>query len=194
MMRTVDEIIRTIISDVEKGFVDDPDDPGGPTNHGVSLRYARGLGLDLDGDGDTDRDDILLVSAHGALMYFKQDFYYSPGIHRLPEELRPVMIDMAINHGPARALMILQEVVNRVTFGDDLLYVDGRLGPATRRASEKAYEHLGGDLINAICDAREAFYYSLADINPGRFMKYVITRDGGIGGWIKRAQSFKVPL
>ena len=26
---------------------------GGPTKHGIALRYARGIGLDLDGDGDS---------------------------------------------------------------------------------------------------------------------------------------------
>ena len=37
-----DEIIAR-----EGGFVDDPDDPGGATNHGVTIHTMRRLGLDL---------------------------------------------------------------------------------------------------------------------------------------------------
>ena len=53
----------------EKGLVDHPNDPGGITNFGVSLRYAKAQGailseggkilldFDLDNDGDVDADD-----------------------------------------------------------------------------------------------------------------------------------------
>lgn len=185
----IDDILDGIIRDIEGGFVDDPDDPGGPTNHGISLRYARGIGLDLDKDGDTDRDDIMLVTMEGARMYMKQDFYYSPGVDKLPEDLRPVMLDMNINHGSSRATMILQEVLNKLGSYD--LYVDGRSGPKTRKAAVHAHGWLGMALVDLVCDAREAFYYSLAGHNPGSFLKYVRAKDGGIGGWIKRARMFR---
>ena len=42
----------------EGGFVNDPDDPGGATNLGVTLATARRLGLDKDGDGDVDVADV----------------------------------------------------------------------------------------------------------------------------------------
>jgi lysozyme family protein len=50
--------VRDIAGDIvarEGGFVDDPDDPGGATKHGVTIHTMRRLGLDLDGDGDVDR-------------------------------------------------------------------------------------------------------------------------------------------
>ena len=36
------------------GYVNDPDDPGGATNHGVTLQTMKHLGLDLTGDGRVD--------------------------------------------------------------------------------------------------------------------------------------------
>ena len=50
-MQTVEQIARQIVGR-EGGFVDDPDDPGGATNHGVTLHTLRRLGLDLTGDGE----------------------------------------------------------------------------------------------------------------------------------------------
>ena len=35
----------------EGGYVNDPDDPGGATKHGVTIHTLRRLGIDLDGDG-----------------------------------------------------------------------------------------------------------------------------------------------
>ena len=47
-MTSVDDLITEIIAR-EGGFVNDPDDPGGATNHGVTIHAMRRL--DLDGDG-----------------------------------------------------------------------------------------------------------------------------------------------
>ena len=56
-MPTVEQIADEIIAR-EGGFVDDPADPGGATNHGVTVHTLRRLGVDLDGDGAvTEADD-----------------------------------------------------------------------------------------------------------------------------------------
>jgi lysozyme family protein len=128
----LDEVLRG-----EDGFVEDPADPGGATNFGISLRYARSIGLDFNGDCDTHRDDTLLVTADKASGLQRDDFWSGPGISRLPGEIQPVMVDWAVNSDPPRPIMAMQRVINRVRIGftlDD----DGVIGPKTRRASEHA--------------------------------------------------------
>lgn len=175
---------RSLAEDIvrrEGGWVDDPDDSGGATNYGVSLRYARGIGLDLDGDGDTDADDIRLVTPDKAVDLYLDDFYYKPRFHRLPEPLHAVIFDMAVNAGPPRALILLQEVLNMVGYD---LTEDGVMGPKTRRAAEEAYSMMGEWLINAYVEQRKNFYRSLAARNPSqrKFLR----------GWLNRAEEFLV--
>ena len=50
-MQSVEQIAEGIIRR-EGGYVNDPDDPGGATNFGVTVHTMRRLGLDLDADGD----------------------------------------------------------------------------------------------------------------------------------------------
>ena len=64
-MQTVEEIAAEIVAR-EGGYVDDPDDPGGATNHGVTLGTLRRLGRDLTGDGRIDRADVRALSARDA--------------------------------------------------------------------------------------------------------------------------------
>ena len=55
--------VRQIAEDIlrrEGGYVNDPGDPGGATNFGVTVHTMRRLGLDLDGDGDA---ELFIASA-----------------------------------------------------------------------------------------------------------------------------------
>jgi len=45
-MQTIKDITKEILR-AEGGYVNDPDDPGGATNHGVTIHTMRRLGLDL---------------------------------------------------------------------------------------------------------------------------------------------------
>ena len=45
-MQTVTQIAKDILAR-EGGYVNDPDDPGGATNHGVTVHTMRRLGLGL---------------------------------------------------------------------------------------------------------------------------------------------------
>ena len=56
-MHSVESIAAEIVRR-EGGFVNDPDDPGGATNHGVTLATLRGLKADLTGDGRVDVADV----------------------------------------------------------------------------------------------------------------------------------------
>jgi len=166
----------------EGNFGDDPDDKGGPTKHGVSLRYARGVGLDNDGDGDTDRDDILLVTPEQAAALFIEDFYDRPRLHLLPEGVQPNVFDAAVNAGPGVAIVLYQRALNGLGCR---LFEDGVLGPKTLNASAKVTGLFGWmRLNNAYVHARLAYYAAITRENPSqkKFLK----------GWARRAESFLV--
>lgn len=177
----VDAMIAEIIEN-EGGFVDHKNDRGGATNYGVSLRYARGIGLDLDGDGDTDKDDILLVTPEKAAELYKEDFYFRPRIHRLPEDLQPLLFDSSVNHGPAKPIQFLQEAINRYGLWRPLI-VDGVYGKLTRRAMDKVIERVGvHELNNMIVTVRIQFFREIVDRDP--------TQEVFLEGWLNRARSF----
>ena len=56
-MQTITDIATDIVAR-EGGYVDDPDDPGGATNYGVTIHTMRRLGLDLTNDGQVNEDDV----------------------------------------------------------------------------------------------------------------------------------------
>jgi lysozyme family protein len=186
-MQSVREIAGDIVAR-EGGFVDDPDDPGGATKHGVTIHTMRRLGLDLDGDGDVDAHDVRAVTVERATDIFIEHYYRSPRIGALPEVLQPGVFDMYVNAG-SNAVRILQRLLRRM--GHDLV-VDGIIGPLTTRAAHAAAARAPAHLADAYGIARRNYYYRLADRRPAS-RKYARRRDGGKGGWIKRAEDFITP-
>lgn len=186
-MLSVEEIADQIVAR-EGGYVSDPDDPGGATKHGVTLATMRRLGLDLTGDGRVTADDVKRVSRDQAVRLFIEHYYHRPHIDRLPEVLRASVFDMYVNSG-VNAVRILQRLLGDMGQGVD---VDGVIGPltvaATRAAAATAPEHIA----DAYGIARRNYYYALADRRPAS-RKYARRRDGGKGGWIRRAEEFISP-
>ena len=176
------------ILDREGGYVNDPDDPGGATNHGVTIHTMRALGLDLDGDGAVTEDDVRRLSRHQAREIFIRDYFVRPGIARLPEVLQPSVFDMYVNAG-ANAVRILQRLLGQM---GTPVAVDGAIGPETAGAARRAAEAAPDHIADAYGIARRNYYYRLADKRPAS-RKYARRRDGGKGGWITRAEAFIAP-
>ena len=61
-MQHINDIAQEILK-AEGGFVSDPDDPGGPTKFGVTLKTLRRLGHDLNNYGRIDIADLKQLSA-----------------------------------------------------------------------------------------------------------------------------------
>jgi lysozyme family protein len=186
-MKSIETVAAEILAR-EGGYVNDPDDPGGPTNHGVTLATLRGLGLDLDGDGDADLEDLKRLRPEQAQAIFLRHYYHAPGIDRLPEPLRASVFDMYVNAG-AGAVRILQKLLNEM---GQSVAVDGVIGPLTVEAAEIALAAAPRHLGDAYGIARRNYYYALADRRPAS-RKYARRRDGGKGGWILRAEEFISP-
>jgi len=82
-MPTIQDIAKEIVAR-EGGFVNDPDDPGGATQFGVTLGTMRRLGLDLDGDGRVSVNDVKKLTRKDAEEIFISHYFETPGIGRLP--------------------------------------------------------------------------------------------------------------
>lgn len=186
-MRNVHDIAREIVAR-EGGFVNDPADPGGATNHGVTIGTLRRLGLDLTGDGRVNEADVRRLTRKDAERIFVEQFFRRPRIADLPGPLQPPVFDMYVNAG-ANAVRILQRLLNQM--GADLV-VDGVIGPMTIAAAHRAADIDVGLLVDAYGIARRDYYYALADARPAS-RKYARRRDGGKGGWITRAEAFISP-
>ena len=183
-MHSVESIAAEIVRR-EGGFVNDPDDPGGATKHGVTLGTLKRLGIDADGDRDVDVADVKALDAERAAAIYVRHYYREPGIDRLPEPLQASVFDMQVNAG-ANAVRILQRLM--AAFGLPLKD-DGVVGPVTARTVGRAMAKAPRHLVDAYGIARRNYYYKLGDARPAS-RKYARARDGGKGGWIVRAEDF----
>ncbi len=186
-MKTVQSIAEEIVGR-EGGFVNDPDDPGGATNYGVTIHTMRRLGLDLDRDGDIDVADVRQLSRAQAVNIFTLHYFERPRISMLPQPLQASVFDMYVNAG-SNAVKILQRLLGEF---QETVVVDGVLGTKTAMAVARAYQKAGDYLVDAYGIARRDYYLRLADRRPAS-RKYARTRRGGKGGWIKRAEEFISP-
>ena len=123
-MYSVRDIAAQII-DREGGYVNDPDDPGGPTKYGVTLGTMVRLGMDLSGDGRIDARDVKRLTPEQATEIFVDHYFIRPGLDKLPEILQPSVFDMYVNAGN-NAIRVLQRLLNDM---GHRLAVDGILGP-----------------------------------------------------------------
>lgn len=186
-MRSVEEIAREIVAR-EGGYVNDPDDPGGATNYGVTIGTMRALGLDLNRDGRIDSSDVKALTRAQAQQIFVEHYFRRPRLAELPEAVQASAFDMYVNAG-ANAVKILQRLVSRMGFAT---VADGIVGPKTTAAAREAAEAAPLHLADAYGIARRNYYYALADQRPAS-RKYARTRAGGKGGWITRAEEFIAP-
>ena len=186
-MQTVTDIAREVVAR-EGGYVNDPDDPGGPTKYGVTIHTMRRLGLDLTGDGRVDTADVQVLTSAHAVSIFVEHYFRKPKIDQLPEPLQASVFDMYVNAG-ANAVKILQRLMGDMRID---VNVDGVIGPQTITAIRQAMAAAPDHLVDAYGIARRNYYYDLAARRPAS-RKFARRRSGGKGGWITRAEEFIAP-
>lgn len=183
-MPSVQSLAEEIVAR-EGGYVNDPADPGGATNYGVTIGTMRRLNLDLTGDGKVTEADVKRLSKEQAVSIFVDDYFRRPGLGNLPEMLQASVFDMYVNAGN-NAVKVLQRLLSAMGYPCN---DDGIIGPQTTSAAMAAYEAAPSHLADAYAIARRNYYYALADARPAS-RKYARRRDGGKGGWITRAETF----
>ncbi|MDP3263393.1 MAG: holin-associated N-acetylmuramidase [Tabrizicola sp.] len=186
-MGSVREIAEEIVAR-EGGFVNDPDDPGGATNHGVTIHTLRRLGIDVTRDSRINVADVRALTRAQAVDIYVEHYFTRPGLAALPEVLQASVFDMYVNAG-GNAVKILQRLLGDMGYPCD---PDGQVGPQTIRAAAMAHEAAPSHLADAYGIARRNYYYALGDRRPAS-RKFARRRDGGKGGWIVRAEEFIAP-
>jgi lysozyme family protein len=171
-------MLEKLIDDVlvkEGGFVDHPNDRGGPTNYGITIHTLSAyLGKPVT------RQDVYDLDKNLAREIYKANYYKAPQLDRLPEAIQPQLFDMCVNHGSRNAIRMMQRVIKQAEISD--ISVDGANGPQTFSAAQTAQARMGLYFNNAIVDERINFYNAIVARNSSQ---QVFLR-----GWIRRAKSF----
>lgn len=118
------------VLEAEGGLVNNPKDPGGITNYGISLRFAGSVHFDLNNDGRTNSADIIGLSEQDAVALYRKHFWDLLDLDQFPPAIAFVVFDAAVNQGPSAAIRDLQMALN--------VSADGKFGPKSFEALRKA--------------------------------------------------------
>jgi lysozyme family protein len=126
----------------EGGKVDDPQDPGGRTNQGVT-QVTYNAWRNRKGQGG--QDVYLMTTAERDAIY-KEGYWDRIHGDELPSGLDFCVFDAAVNSGIASASSWLQGALG--------IEVDGDFGPATLTASQDTVDHGVDAVIHGMCSRR----------------------------------------
>jgi lysozyme family protein len=122
----------------EGGYVNDPKDPGGETNMGISKRSFP-------------KEDIRNLTRERAAELYERHYWIPAKCTSVPAPLRPLYFDTAVNCGVATAVRLLQ-----LSCG---IEADGIFGPATMKASIRARRA-------DFAEERRQYYLRMVHRNP----------------------------
>lgn len=161
-----DEDVLGEIMTREGGFVNDPLDKGGATNHGITqatLSAWRGKPVSV--------EDVKALDVAEARSILRDRYLAKPGIDKLASpELRAAVLDWSVNSGPANAIKGLQRAVD--------VPEDGVMGPLTVRTANAENGRKVAMLVHC---QRLKFLGRLVTNNP--------TQAKFAAGWLNRVAS-----
>jgi uncharacterized protein (TIGR02594 family) len=153
---------------MEGGYADDPYDPGGPTNRGITLAvFAHHKGAEITADNiGALKAELKQLPVETARRIYHSRYWLPAACPRLPAPLALFHFDAAVNHGVDGAARMLQQAVGAG--------VDGEIGAATLAAvAARPIRHI----LGAYAEIRRQRYRGLAHF--WRFGK----------GWLRRVDA-----
>jgi lysozyme family protein len=183
MKESFEQSLKFVLADEGK-FSDIPEDRGGPTNQGITLKTLKEYHAhfdygDFDHDGDVDIEDIrLLDTPEEAAPIYRRWFWDAVQGDALPAGVDYIIFDSAVNHGPINAGRFLQRASNRQRGN---LVTDGIIGPAT---IQRVQGHDRQELITDILRERDIFYRKIIARDP--------SQEKFFRGWMNRLARISV--
>ncbi len=166
---TNDDIILAVLAE-EGRFANNPADPGGATNWGITqgtLAWARGRPVSV--------AEVAALGQEEAKAIYLKLFVLGPGFDRVADaRLRWQLVDYGVNSGPSIAIGRIQGILK--------VAEDGVLGPQTLKAINDHPDPTA--LGNALAKARVTMLVGIAVKKHSPFW----------GGWLRRALKFIAPL
>lgn len=165
---TVNEIINGIIAR-EGGYVNHPDDKGGPTNYGITLKLYKKY------KSSATIQDLKNLTKSQAYNIYETEFYRNTNIDQLvqfSQRLTEEVLDTAVNMGPSTAIKFLQRSLNALNMKGQLysdISADGGIGDNTIEALIGFFSHRGKEgelvLLKALNCLQAVRYIELAEAN-----------------------------
>jgi len=161
-----EEAIETVLKH-EGGFVNNPNDPGGATNFGISARFLNissldkslKKGIDFNRDNYINAHEIKKLPKEAAIVIYKRCWWdkYRYGEIR-DQDLATKVFDISVNIGPYQANTLFQESINS-NINNYPIKVDGIIGSKTINAANIIdpkkllikYKDLTCDFYRALC-------------------------------------------
>jgi len=130
----------------EGGYVDNPKDPGGMTNLGVTKdTWEAYVGRTVD------EAEMRGLTPDDVAPLYQRNYWDKVAANSLPVGVDYCLFDTAVNSGPSQAVKFIQRALNVV--------VDGVLGQQTIAA---ANQRDAAELIEQFCEERLQFMQSLS--------------------------------
>lgn len=158
-----DQIFDAIVGR-EGGYVNNPDDRGGPTRWGITERVARAHGY---------QGDMRDLPRETALAILDADYWTGPRfdqVHAVSPVLADELCDTGVNMGPATQVTMLQRWLNAFNLKGTLypdLTADGQIGPRTIAALRAFLAKRGSEgeavMLKAINCSQGERYLELAE-------------------------------
>ena len=172
-------LIIAAVFAVEGGYVNNPADPGGETNHGVTVQVARESGY---------RGRMRDLTREAAEDIYRRRYIAGPGyegVVALDRHVAEELVDSGVNAGPGRASRWFQETLNHLNRqGADYpdIAEDGAVGPRTLAAYASLQRVRGAvlacELTIKLLDAKQAQHYMQLGGRNSRFETFMI-------GWVR---------
>lgn len=140
------------VLEMEGGYSDDPYDPGGPTNKGITLAvFARWRGTTLDALNRAELiSDLKRIDDATVTDIYRARYWGPASCASLPEAVAIMHFDASVNHGVSGAIRLLQAALG--------VTVDGEIGPQTLAAVRAEAPRV---IVERYGDLRRARYRAL---------------------------------